>query len=70
VNFGRAKRQKGENMGKYSDLSRVREVTDYQKAWELLLKRTEERPSWGGEQLKQVMLECLIQAGSKEEASK
>jgi hypothetical protein len=57
-------------MGKYGDLSRQREVTDYQKAWELLLKRIEEKTSWGNEQLKQVMLECLIQAGSKEEASK
>jgi hypothetical protein len=57
-------------MSKYGDLSRGREVTDYQKAWELLLKRIEEKTSWGNEQLKQVMLECLIQAGSKEEASK
>jgi thioredoxin-like negative regulator of GroEL len=57
-------------MGKYGDLSRQREVTDYQKAWELLLKRIEETTSWGKEQLKQVMLECLIQAGSKDETSK
>ncbi len=57
-------------MGKYGDLSRQREVTDYQKAWELLLKRIEEATSWGKEQLKQVMLECLIQAGSKDETSK
>jgi hypothetical protein len=57
-------------MGKYGDLSRVREVTDYQKAWELLLKRIDEKTSWGNEQFKQVMLECLVQAGSKEEAWK
>ena len=57
-------------MGKYEDLSRAREVSDYQKAWELLLKRIEEKTSWGNEQLKQVMLECLIQAGSKQETSK
>jgi hypothetical protein len=57
-------------MGKYGDLSRGGEEAVYQKAWELLLKRIEEKTSWGNEQLKQVMLECLIQAGSKEEASK
>ena len=53
-------------MGSYSDLSRVREVADFQKAWELLLKRIEEKASWDKEQLMQIMLESLIQAGSKD----
>jgi hypothetical protein len=57
-------------MGKYGDLSRGGEEIVYQKAWELLLKRIEEKTSWGKEQLKQVVLECLIQAGRKEETSK
>lgn len=35
----------------------------YQKAWELLLKKIETQTSWGKIQLKQVMLEALIEAG-------
>lgn len=32
----------------------------YQKAWANLLLRIEEKTSWGRNDLKQLMLECLI----------
>lgn len=35
----------------------------YQKAWELFLKRIEAKTSWGKLELKQLMLQCLIDAG-------
>ena len=35
----------------------------YQRAWKLVLKRLEEKTSWGRVELKQMMLECLVEAG-------
>lgn len=35
----------------------------YQKAWKLLLERIERKTGWGKNELKQMMIECLIDAG-------
>jgi len=32
----------------------------YRKAWELLLSKIENKTGWGKNELKQLMLECLI----------
>ncbi len=37
----------------------------YQKAWKLLLPRIEQKTGWGKEELKKLMLQCLIYAGEK-----
>jgi hypothetical protein len=39
----------------------------YRKAWELLLKNIEKKTSWGRNEIKQEMLECLIKAGEENE---
>jgi hypothetical protein len=38
----------------------------YQKAWKLLLERLDQKTSWGKEELKKLMLKCLIDAGEEE----
>lgn len=38
----------------------------YQKAWELMLARIEKKTGWGKLELKQLMIECLIDAGKEE----
>lgn len=35
----------------------------YQKAWELLLERIQEKTGWGSVELQKLMLRCLIDAG-------
>lgn len=40
---------------------------DYKKAWELLYARIDEKNSWGKVQLKELMLECLLDIGRKAE---
>jgi len=37
----------------------------YLVAWEILYKRLEEKTGWGREEIKKLMLECLIQAGKQ-----
>lgn len=37
----------------------------YQKAWELVLARLDEKTGWGRVELKQLMLECLVAAGKE-----
>lgn len=37
----------------------------YQKAWELLLRRVEDKTGWGKVELKNLMLLCLIEAGKE-----
>jgi hypothetical protein len=37
----------------------------YQKAWELLLEKLESKTGWGKQELKNLMLQCLIEAGKK-----
>lgn len=38
----------------------------YQQAWKLLLARIEEKTSWGRNDLKNLMLECLVRAGKED----
>jgi len=38
----------------------------YQKAWKLLLERLERKTGWGKLELKQLMIECLIDAGGED----
>ena len=35
----------------------------YQKAWQLMLKRIEEKTGWGKIELQKLMLKCLLDAG-------
>jgi len=35
----------------------------YQKAWALLLKRLDAKTAWGRNEIKQLMLEVLVEAG-------
>ena len=35
------------------------------KAWELVLARLDEKTGWGRTELKQLMLECLVEAGKE-----
>jgi hypothetical protein len=37
----------------------------YQRAWELVLARLDEKTGWGRTELKQLMLECLVEAGKE-----
>jgi hypothetical protein len=37
----------------------------YQRAWELMLQRIEQKTGWGKEQLKNLMLQCFIDAGKE-----
>jgi hypothetical protein len=39
------------------------ESTLYQKAWKLFLSRLEQKTTWGKEELKRMMLTCLLDAG-------
>ena len=39
----------------------------YFKAWKLLLARIENKTGWGKEELKKLMLQCLIDAGEEEQ---
>jgi len=40
----------------------------YVRAWKLLLQRLEEKTSWGKEELKRLMLQCLLDAGEDTDA--
>lgn len=40
----------------------------YQRAWKLLLERIEQKTGWGKEQLKNLMLQCMIDAGEEPES--
>ncbi len=37
----------------------------YLRAWKLLLERIESKTGWGKEELKKLMLACLIDAGEE-----
>jgi len=39
----------------------------YQKAWKLLLGRLDDKTGWGKEEVKNLMLKCLIDAGEEEQ---
>ena len=38
-------------------------VNLYLKAWKLLLERLEGKTGWGKEEIKKLMLQCLLDAG-------
>jgi len=38
----------------------------YLKAWKLLLKRLEAKTGWGKEEIKKLMLQCLLDAGEED----
>jgi len=38
----------------------------YLRAWKLLLERLEHKTGWGKEELKRLMLQCLLDAGDEE----
>ena len=38
----------------------------YLKAWKLLLARLDSKTGWGKEEIKKLMLQCLLDAGDKE----
>jgi len=38
----------------------------YLKAWKLLLERLESKTSWGKEEIKRLMLKCLLDSGEEE----
>jgi hypothetical protein len=38
----------------------------YLKAWKLLLERLEQKTGWGKEEIKKLMLKCLLDAGESE----
>ena len=38
----------------------------YVKAWKLLLERLENKTGWGKEEIKRLMLQCLLDAGDEE----
>ena len=40
-------------------------VDIYVKAWKLLLERIEKKTGWGKNELKQLMIECLLDAGKE-----
>lgn len=40
----------------------------YLKAWGLLLERLDQKTGWGKEEIKKLMLRCLIDAGKQEES--
>jgi len=39
----------------------------YQRAWKLLLTRLEQKTGWGKEELKKLMLQCLLDAGDEDD---
>ncbi len=39
----------------------------YLKAWKLLMVKLEQKTSWGKEELKKLMLQCLLDAGTETE---
>jgi len=41
-------------------------MTDYKKLWIELLKKLEERTSWGKEQIKKLMIDMELAEGRKE----
>ncbi len=45
----------------------MKEETMYQRAWKLLIERIEQKTGWGKVELKQLMLQCLVDAGEKED---
>jgi len=42
------------------------EMNIYLKAWKLLLERLERKTGWGKEEIKKLMLQCLLDAGEEE----
>lgn len=38
----------------------------YLVAWKLLLERLEQKTGWGKEEIKKLMLKCLLDAGEEE----
>jgi len=38
----------------------------YLRAWKLLLERLENKTGWGKEEIKKLMLQCLLDAGEEE----
>ena len=42
-------------------------VNIYLKAWKLLLQRLESKTGWGKEEIKKLMLQCLLDAGDEGE---
>jgi len=41
----------------------------YLEAWKLLLERLERKTGWGKEEVKRLMLQCLLDAGDATSAS-
>ena len=37
----------------------------YLRAWKLLLERLEQKTGWGKEEIKKLMLQCLLDAGEE-----
>lgn len=48
---------------KLSDRSKGMNTNIYLKAWKLLLERLEQKTGWGKEEIKKLMLTCLLDAG-------
>jgi len=42
-------------------------VNIYLKAWRLLLQRLEQKTGWGKEEIKKLMLQCLMDASEDED---
>lgn len=42
----------------------------YLRAWKLLRQRIDRKTSWGKEEIKKLMLDCLIDAGEQAEDKK
>ena len=42
----------------------------YVKAWKLLIQRIDSKTGWGKNELKQLMLDCLVEAGNPAEGGK
>lgn len=52
---------------KWNNLVKGEKMDIYTKAWAALLIKLEAKTSWGRNELKQLMLECLVEAGTKNE---